>query len=104
MFEQTVTVYHRMAGPSAREAAACRGETARGEPRSGAAQDAEALEHWVRMVIEGVFFAATEGERVSGKGSRSDAGGILLIPFDGHEDRYLPPGEYPFQISCLAKL
>lgn len=83
-----------MAGPSAQGTATCRDEAACGEPRSGAAQNTEALEHWVRMVIEGVFFAATEGERVSGKGSRSDAGGILLIPFDGHEDRYLPPGEY----------
>lgn len=94
MFEQTVTVYHRVAGPSAQGTATCRDEAACGEPRSGAAQNTEALEHWVRMVIEGVFFAATEGERVSGKGSWSDAGGILLIPFDGHEDRYLPPGEY----------
>lgn len=72
MFGQTVTLYHRI-------------------EQGGSA---EVSERWARFVLHGVFFTSTTGERVSQKGSRSDAGGMLLIPFAAHAQDYHPPGEY----------
>ncbi len=72
MLGQTVTLYHRT-------------QTVDG---------CEVSEHWSRFVLDGVFFAATTGERVTGKGAHADAGGVLLIPFLGHEAEYRSPGEY----------
>ncbi len=73
MFKQTVTLYHRI-------------ETA--------ADTGGVSERWTRIPIVGVYFAATSGERSTGQGALTDAGGVLLIPFEGHESQYHPPGEF----------
>lgn len=72
MFGQTVTLYHR----------------------TGAAEGGAVTEQWVRMVLEGVLFDASFGERATSRGPTADAHGLLLIPFEGHQAGYVPPALY----------